>query len=77
MPKDKTDWDKTKPQEKNDITAFFHCKDCIEEKPDNISPREFIRVEVGWTKLGLQVWCVRHDKNIINLDFMGQKVKPI
>lgn len=58
----------------NFIEMFFHCKKCINEKPKDISPRDWIRNEVGWTIKGLQVWCVRHEENIINLDFKGQKM---
>jgi hypothetical protein len=59
----------------NQIGMFFHCKQCIEEKPPELSPREWVRIEAGWTKKGLQVWCVRHELNIIHIDFMGQKVR--
>ena len=59
----------------NHIKQFWHCHKCIDELPENTSPREFIHVEVGFTRAGMQVWCVRHEENIIHLDFMGQKVK--
>jgi hypothetical protein len=61
----------------NDISMFFHCKTCLQMKPDNLSPREWVAIEVGWTQKGLQVWCVRCEKNIINLDFLGQKVATL
>jgi len=61
----------------NDIQRFFHCKQCLNELPDNTSPREWVRIEAGWTKEGLQVWCVRHEMNVISLDFMGQKVDVV
>lgn len=60
---------------KDEIQLFFHCRKCSEE---NIARKEsmeqFSRISAGWTKKGLQVWCVRHNCNIINLDFMGQKI---
>lgn len=59
----------------NRIEQFWHCRKCIDELPEGTSPREFIHVEVGFTRAGLQVWCVRHEENVIHLDFMGQKVK--
>lgn len=65
--------DKTKGKD-NDIVQFFHCRSCINMRPDNMSPREWVAIEVGWTKKGLQVWCVRCEKNIINIDLLGQKV---
>lgn len=58
----------------NQITAFFHCAQCMREKPDGTSPREWVRLEAGWTPKGLQVWCMRHDLNIINIDLLGHKV---
>jgi hypothetical protein len=31
------------------------------------------KIQVGWTQLGLQVWCIRHDCNIMHIDFEGVK----
>jgi hypothetical protein len=59
----------------NRILQFWHCGKCIDELPEGVSPREYIHVEVGFTPAGVQIWCVRHEENIIHLDFMGQKVK--
>ena len=59
---------------KNRIKQFFHCRQCLEEIPEGVSPRDFIHVEVGFTEAGIQVWCVRHEENIIHLDFLQQKV---
>jgi hypothetical protein len=55
----------------NRIQAFFHCRKCLEEKPPDQSPREWIRIEAGYTKEGVQVWCVRHEINVLDLDFEG------
>lgn len=63
----------------NEIKAFFHCGKCIEdikflvETKGNASPRAYAQLEVGWTVLGLQVWCKRHECNVISIDFEGQK----
>lgn len=62
---------------KSEIGMFFHCKGCLGMRPDNLSPREWAALEVGWTEKGLQVWCVRCEKNVIHLDFMGQKVDVV
>jgi hypothetical protein len=59
---------------KNQIQMFFHCKKCLDELPEDKSPREWVRMEAGWSNEGLQVWCVRHEMNIIHVDLMGQKV---
>ncbi len=58
----------------NDIVTFFHCKKCLEELPPGMSPREYIHIEAGYTILGIQTWCIRHEENIIHLDFLTQKV---
>jgi len=57
-----------------EITSYFHCAKCLNERPSDVSPRDWARVSVGFTRLGVQVWCARHDCNIIHIDFMGQKV---
>ena len=60
--------------EQNHIGLYFHCQQCLDEKPDVVSPQEYCRLQVGWTKKGVQVWCVRHDCNVVHLDFMGQQI---
>jgi len=55
------------------ISTFFHCKLCLAEKPSDVSPRDFASLEVGFTELGLQVWCKRHECNVIHISFEGQK----
>lgn len=57
----------------NEITTFFHCAMCMAEKPPDQSPREFAQLEVGWTPLGIQVWCKRHEVNVMHMDFEGQQ----
>jgi hypothetical protein len=59
----------------NQIVTFFHCAKCMDEKPDNISPQEYGSIEAGWTSIGFQLWCKRHDMNIVHFDLMGQKLK--
>jgi hypothetical protein len=56
----------------NEIVAYLHCKLCLEEKPDGVSPQQWASMEVGWTPQGLQVWCKRHDCNMLHVDFLGQ-----
>ena len=64
-----------------DIQAYFHCAKCLEEwkteKGENVTPQQYSRVQAGWTPKGLQVWCFRHNLNIINIDFKGQKVSAL
>ena len=56
------------------ISNYFHCKKCLEQLPEGTSPRDWARINVGFTQLGVQVWCTRHDKEIVHIDFLGQKV---
>ena len=59
-----------------EIVMYFHCKSCINDKPPEISPEKWSRVNVGWTEKGFQVWCLRCEKTVVNVDFMGQIVIP-
>ena len=55
------------------IVMYFQCRTCIEEMPPGTAPRDWARFNVGWTRYGMQVWCVRHDCNVVNIDFEGQQ----
>ena len=55
-----------------EILQYLHCGQCIKEKPANISMKEYANYEIGWTADGLQVWCIRHECNIMHVDFEGQ-----
>lgn len=63
----------------NEITSFIHCALCITEvlasrhTGQPASPAEYQRLQVGWTTLGLQIWCRRHDVNVMHIDFEGHK----
>jgi hypothetical protein len=56
----------------NEIVGYFHCRKCLKvyfEKQLKCSPADYQRLEVGWTPTGIQVWCKRHDSNVISIDF--------
>jgi hypothetical protein len=57
----------------NAIGVFIHCRKCLIELPIGVSPREWAQVEVGWTRPGFQVWCKRHEINVLHIDFEGSK----
>lgn len=59
---------------KNEIIMFAHCAECIKEKPAEQSPMEWARLNTGFTKTGFQVWCVRHEMNVLCIEF-GVDVK--
>ena len=66
----------------NNIETFLHCESCYWElknaKTEEFSligavagesQMSYSRFEVGWTKQGFQVWCTRHNTNVIHIDF--------
>lgn len=57
----------------NEIEAYIHCGKCLDEMPQGVSPKDWQRIQAGWTTLGLQVWCTRHECNVMHVDFQGQK----
>ena len=58
----------------NKIFSFYHSKKCLEEKGDYISARDYASFEFGATEKGFQLWCTRHEENVLALDLLGQKV---
>lgn len=61
----------------NEITTFMHCHRCMNELMNDdeieLSPRDYAQLEVGFSKLGLQVWCKRHECNVVHIDFEGEQ----
>lgn len=53
------------------IGSYLHCSLCCEERPSGVSQRDYARLGVGWTRQGLQVWCNRHEVNVMHVDFEG------
>lgn len=55
--------EKSSPQsDPSGIVLYLHCRQCIATLPDGLSPREYVKVEVGLSQKGeLIVWCLRHD----------------
>lgn len=70
MPKLKKVIPRPVPSE-NSILLFIHCRRCLQEIPEGQSPQTWSRLSVGWTELGFQVWCNRHEVNIVHVDFEG------
>lgn len=59
----------------NYIYRFIHCSLCLNEKPESVSAREYAHNEVGILKNGdIQVWCVRHEKNVVIFDMETQQL---
>ncbi len=59
------------------IKTYCHCRVCVEEWRAGLapgdSPESYARLSVGFTEIGLQVWCVRHDVNVMHVDFEGKR----
>ena len=57
------------------ITAPVVCARCEAEflagGTDSRSLQDHVRVDVGFTDRGIQVWCRRHDLNVVHVDFDG------
>ena len=62
---------------KNSIGTFYHCGNCLEQRPEGVSPREWLRAGFGPTPKGFQLWCVRCEMSIVSFNLLGQKIKII
>lgn len=53
------------------------CAKCADEVTSGaagaVSMRDYGRLEAGFTARGLQVWCLRHDLNVVHVDFAEAK----
>tara|TARA_R110000782_G_scaffold206636_2_gene295187 strand:- start:413 stop:679 length:267 start_codon:yes stop_codon:yes gene_type:complete len=60
---------------KNDIMGVMHCKKCLDEKPngDREDHADYAQLDIGWTPEGIQVWCRRHDTNVLILTLKGEE----
>lgn len=73
-----------RPGSKKEIRAFYNCGICVMEfkkllaenspKVVGMSSSEYSQLEVGSTVYGFQVWCRRHEVNVIHADFEGKKI---
>jgi predicted oxidoreductase len=43
----------------------------MDERPEDKSPREWAQIEVGWTAIGLQIWCKRQRGEYLPHRFRG------
>ena len=61
------------------IVKYLHCGLCLEDYKNNpemnkkMSPGDYARTQTGWTREGLQIWCNRHNCNVVHIDFQGHK----
>jgi len=61
------------------ITQPVVCNRCLEEfqsgATDAASLRDYTVLDVGFTDIGIQVWCRRHEANVVHVDFGGRKLE--
>lgn len=57
--------------EENQIISYMHCGMCLQERPEGISPADWQDLEFGFTEKGMQIWCRRHDCNLLHVDYEG------
>ncbi len=52
-----------------EVATFAHCGSCLRELPDDQSPHEYSRLEVGIHSNGtvIDVMCTRHDERVLRL----------
>ena len=50
----------------NCINSHFQCVMCAQE-------HRLADIEAGWTRIGLQVRCRRHQVNLVHIDFEGRR----
>ena len=60
----------------NRIEQNIICSKCETEfllgSTDSRSLQDYSRLDIGFTSIGVQVWCRRHDANVVHIDFAGQ-----
>lgn len=47
-----------------EIGGWTHCKKCLEELPDGVTPAEWARNTSAVTNRGILIWCNRHEEAI-------------
>ena len=68
---------------RSEIHTYMHCAKCLDEfylrKSNQFgsSLKEYQMIEVGCTERGLQIWCLRHNENVLHLDIDSQKLRAI
>lgn len=50
----------------NEISTFLHCRECVDERPESMSPREYTNLECGLTETGFAIQCIRHKHTVMS-----------
>lgn len=57
------------PRAARELATYLHCKMCLAELPPGASPALWARLSVGVIRGGVQIWCERHDAEVVLIDF--------
>jgi transcriptional regulator with XRE-family HTH domain len=60
------------PRRVNKINEHCQCEKCLEDLPIGRDMAQWARLAVGWTAEGLQVWCLRHQRTVLDLGFKNE-----
>jgi len=59
------------------ITGYIACSKCADEASradPPVSLQDYARLDAGFTDFGLQLWCRRHQVNVVHIDFKGNRL---
>jgi len=51
------------------VKLFFNCQKCFDQLPVGQSMHEYSRTQAGFTDEGIQVWCNRHNCEVVHLKY--------
>lgn len=58
------------------IHTYFYCSQCLNEAvAKGEAPLDYQRIAFGLTPMGLQLWCCRHNMNVMHVDFGGRDMR--
>ena len=68
-----------------DLSSLLHnieqpivCSRCADDVTEGragpVSMADYMRLDVGFSPIGVQVWCRRHDANGVHIDFEGRSL---
>lgn len=59
----------------NEIRDYLYCAKCDDSCPSTETLKNWQRLSIGLTSYGLQVWCDRHNVNVLHFDLSGNRVR--
>ena len=64
---------------KKSIIDYIACSECQKEfesgMTDSTSLQDYSKLDIGFSDIGLQVWCRRHEINVCHIDFEGNELE--